>query len=324
MPWVTDEQIARAKEVGILEYLERHERDNLKKDGPNRYILRDHDSFVISKGRWCWNSRGFGSKTGRALEYLIKVRGYSFPDAVLILCGDSPIYPNRKPVSQPPPKAVKPFAPPPRNGDNIRAIAYLQSRGIDLDIINLCINAGTLYEGKKYHNCAFIGHDRDGTARFACVRGTTSNFRQDVESSDKRFCFRVPAGLPPGHIVMAAEAPIDALSLATLRKMESPDWNTRHYVSLGGTSPLALIQYLTDHPEIEHIVLCLDNDKAGREGADKIIAAVFDCDALKNRAFTFSVEPSPIGNDYNDMLQATLKQIREREKPSRREAAVSL
>jgi len=324
MPWVTEEQIARAKEVGILDYLTSHEPQNLKQQGPNRYTLRDHDSFVISKDKWCWNSRGFGSNTATALSYLTKVRGMDFPDAVLELCGDAPVYHDRKPAKPPPPPKAKPFAPPPRNRDNTRAIAYLQSRGIDLDIINMCISAGTLYESKQYHNVAFIGHDRDGKARFACVRGTTSGFRQDMENSDKRYGFRVPAGVPPGHIVMAAEAPIDALSLATLRKMESPDWNGRHYLALGGTSPHALLQYLIDHPDIGHIVLCLDNDKAGREGAEKLIAAVFGCETLRDRAFTYTVEPSTVGNDYNDALQAIQKQIREQDRKSRRKAAISL
>lgn len=324
MPWVTDEQIARAKEVGILEYLQAHEPYNLKRDGPNRYILRDHDSFVISKGKWCWNSRGFGSKTGRALEYLVKVRGYSFTDAVLELCGDAPVFHDRKPVNPPPPKKQQPFALPPRNRDDARAIAYLQSRGIDREIIDLCIRAGTLYESKKYHNCAFIGYNREGKARFACVRGTTSNFRQDMESSDKRYGFCFPAGIPPGRELMAAESPIDALSLATLRKMESPGWNSRHYLALGGTSPLALIQYLTDHPEIEHITLCLDNDKAGCEGAEKIMAAVFACGSFRGRSLSFTVEPPPIGNDYNDTLQDVQRQIREQRKTSHHEAAVSL
>ena len=324
MSWVTEEQIDRAKQVGILDYLMEHESENLKQQGPNRYILRDHDSFVISNGKWCWNSRNFGSKTGSALNYLTKVRGYSFPDAVLELCGDVSVSRPFKPARPPPPPVKPPFTPPPRNRDNIRAIAYLQSRGIDREIIDLCIKAGTLYEGKKYHNCAFIGHDRDGKAKFACVRGTTSNFRQDMEGSDKRYCFHIPAATPPGYSVTVAEAPIDALSLATLEKMQSGDWNRHHYLSLGGTAPAALIQYLTDHPEIGHITLCLDNDKAGREGAEKIMAAVYSCEHLRGRTITFTIDPPPIGNDYNDTLGAVQKQIREQERPSRRRAAISL
>ncbi len=45
--------------------------------------------------------------------------------------------------------------------------------------------------------------------------------------------------------------PIDALSRATLRKTETGDWDKAHYLSLSGTSPLALLQYLTDHPAID-------------------------------------------------------------------------
>ena len=90
MPWVTKEQIARAKEANALDYILQHEPDNFKKVG-NRYVMREHDSFVISSdGKWIWNSRGFGAKEATALNFLIKVRGCGFPDAVRILDDFSP------------------------------------------------------------------------------------------------------------------------------------------------------------------------------------------------------------------------------------------
>lgn len=320
--WVTPEQIARAKQVSILDYVLAHEPENVNKCG-NEYRLRDHDSLTMSNDKWHWHSRRLGGKTATALNYLIKVRGYSFTDAVLTLCSDVSLF-SPQPVNPPPTKTTQPFTLPSRNRDNIRAIAYLQSRGIDREIIDHCIEAGTLYETKKYHNCAFIGYDRDKKARFACVRGTTSNFRRDIDGSGKRYGFSFPASVPPGNTIMASEAPIDTLSLATLRKMESNDWNGLHYLSLGGTSPLALIQYLTDHPEIEHVTLCLDNDKAGREGAEKIMAAVFACETFMGRALAFRIEPPPVGSDYNDTLQAVLRQKREQEKSSRHTTAFLL
>ena len=47
MARVTKEQIEAAKRVDILDYLLRHEPDNLKREGANRHTLRDHDSFVV-------------------------------------------------------------------------------------------------------------------------------------------------------------------------------------------------------------------------------------------------------------------------------------
>ena len=46
-------------------------------------LALDHDSLKISNGKWMWWSRGFGGAT--ALDYLIKVKGLSFTDAMRIL-----------------------------------------------------------------------------------------------------------------------------------------------------------------------------------------------------------------------------------------------
>lgn len=113
------------------------------------------------------------------------------------------------------------------------------------------------------------------------------------------------------------ESPIDALSLATLFKARGvATWDRGHYLSLGGTSPLALLQFLYDRPEIDRIYLCLDNDKAGLDGMGRIEAALRDDKELQGRALTVERKPPPVehGKDYNELLRATLA---ERPAPAR-------
>jgi len=92
----------------------------------------------------------------------------------------------------------------------------------------------------------------------------------------------------------------------TFIKRDGHDWRTVNGVSLVGiykpreetpTVPMALEQYLKDHPQIRRIELCLDNDKAGRAAAQGIIAALPDMEVV--------YRPPPIGKDYNDMLIAS-------------------
>lgn len=55
------------------------------------------------------------------------------------------------------------------------------------------------------------------------------------------------------------EALIDALSNAALHKLDG--WMLNGYpLSLGGTSPVALIVFWCDHPEIKHVDLSMDID----------------------------------------------------------------
>lgn len=63
--------------------------------------------------------------------------------------------------------------------------------------------------------------------------------------------------------------------------------------------PLALKQYLADHPEITTIVLRLDNDYAGRLAAATL-------KAILPEKYTVTVELAPQGKDYNDTLKMWL------------------
>ena len=102
MPGVTREQIDRAKEWDLLSYLQTYEPGELTKKRPTdkEYRTKTHDSLVISNGRWNWTTRGFGGKT--ALDYLIKVRGMEFVEAVRTL-NDGRAAPSlSQPVTRPP------------------------------------------------------------------------------------------------------------------------------------------------------------------------------------------------------------------------------
>ena len=301
MPYVSKEQIARAKRLDLLAYLQQHEPQELVRAGPHEYRTRTHDSLVISNGKWHWCSRGIGGRT--ALDYLIHVQGMEFTEAVRQLCEESPAPLSFQPVapSKVPPK---PFSPPARNPGESRVIAYLTGRGVDREIIRFCIENGSLYESAPYHSCVFVGKDAAGVPRFASVRGTSSGFKQDVPGSDKRFNFCLPADGPGASTVRVYESAIDALSHATLRKLQGTGWRDCHYLALSGCSPLALTHFLEQRPEIEAVCFCLDADVAGREAAERIARMLLAHPDY--RSLAMEEEPPSHGKDYNEFLQWTL------------------
>ena len=291
----------------MLSYLQTYEPRELKRCGPHEYCTRTHDSLKISNGKWCWNSRGIGGRT--ALDYLIKVRGMDFVGAVEALCG----YRAPPPQQRPAPKPPKPFALPEASRFPSMMLSYLQGRGIHPDLLRVCIQAGTLYESRRYQNCVFVGRDIEGRARFACLRGTRDNFRMDVESSDKRYNFALLAADPKCPRLAVAESPIDALSLATLVKLSGGEWRDSHYLSLGGTAPRAMLQFLHDHPHITQVSLCLDNDKAGIVGMERLEAAIREDPELSQRVTLIYRNPPPKeqGKDYNEFLCAHIQAVRQ-------------
>jgi hypothetical protein len=296
MPQVSKEQIARAKEIGLEEYVLDREPDNVTRRG-KALFLRDRESLEISNGLWNWHSHGIGGRT--ALDYLIKVRGYGFTDAVRHLAGEdyNIAQPRAAPKAKPPPER-KPFVLPPRSGSCERVIAYLLSRGIDRDVVLDCIKRGSLYESASWHNCVFVGYDEQNTAGYASMRGTRGGFKRDITGSDKRFGFRL---CPEGYTTAVAvfEAPIDALSHQSLYR-DFGGWR----LALGGTSMLALTHFIRQHREITQVVVCTDNDEAGNRAADAIRDNL-DALGLANCRLL-----PPEGKDWNEALQI----IRNRER----------
>lgn len=92
------------------------------------YATRTHDSLKISNGKWCWFSQGIVGKS--ALDYLIKVRGFSFAAEVEQIMGKAA---SKPPVFMPKSDILKPktLLLLKANPNNIRVVDYLQSRGID-------------------------------------------------------------------------------------------------------------------------------------------------------------------------------------------------
>ena len=277
MPGVTEEQITAAKQMTAIEFLRRYRPGELvKAESRGEFQLREHDSFKINESTslWHWKSRDVGGKS--ALDYLIKVEGMKFVEAVQALCEESPSY--IPPPSQP--EQPKEFLLPPAAENNRRVFAYLLKRGIDRKVIEACVRAGILYESADYHNAVFVGKDECGTARYAFLRGTYTKgkpFKAEVSGSNKRFCFFLP---PKGESKKLAvyEAAIETMAHLSLEKTVD-----KYRLSLGGISapkegetaysfkkPAALESFLARHPEIEEIELCTNNDYAGRWAAEHI------------------------------------------------------
>ena len=80
IPYIPPEIVAEAKKMDALTYLQNYEPNELVSVGNGTYTTKTHDSMRISNGLWNWFSRGIGGKN--AIDYLIKVEGYTFKQAV--------------------------------------------------------------------------------------------------------------------------------------------------------------------------------------------------------------------------------------------------
>lgn len=145
MAYIAAEDILAARQIDLLTYLQTYEPGELVKLPGDNYCTREHDSLKISNGKWHWFSRGIGGRT--ALDYLVKVKEMSFPDAVRLLTG-APVQ-SYSPPKPTPPKERNLILP--ELADNCDAVrAYLQGRGIHPIIIDYCIENKLLFQTANY------------------------------------------------------------------------------------------------------------------------------------------------------------------------------
>lgn len=301
MPYIAPEVITEAKRMDLLTYLREYEPGELVKFSSNTYTTRTHDSLKISNGKWMWWSRGIGGKS--ALDYLIKVRGMDFVEAVQTIMGNGsfsfPTCENIKSYEE------QPLLLPEKSPTADVVFDYLFGRGIDYEIINHCLEQELIIESLPYHNAVFIGYDESKEPKYAAYRATNqSRIMGDCTGSKKQYSFRLTAE-NTGEVHLF-ECAIDLLSYATLMKLEGKEWRQFNLVSLAGVYspkqkiedskvPVTLGRLLEKDKTIRRIVLHLDNDIAGRKATKALQTILSD-------NYEVVDDPPQYGKDVNDFL----------------------
>ena len=314
----TKEEIDEARQVDLVELLIRLGYD-VKHSSGNEYYLAEHDSLKISPHKgWYWHSRDYG---GHVIDFFMNgpYDNMSFIDAVTLIRktmgmtvlgskdnikdvsrynankrSEAVLYVSENRVEYS--TENQSFMPPPKAATSRRVFAYLmQTRGIDKDIISSCMKKGLIYEEEEKHNVVFAGFNKNGEMKAASRRSTLTNvkWRGDAAGSDKEYGFHITGKTDTVHIF---ESAIDALSFMTLQKMAGQETNDS-YITLDGTSPLAVSRFLNDYEDlkIKNLVIRTDNDDAGKKTAQKIT------EKFKDNYKVITRHPK-YEKDYNDVL----------------------
>jgi len=333
--YYTDEQYQAARyEASALEYA-RAEGYSLVRRG-KYYAMQEHDSFVFApNGMWFWNSHDM---KGGAIEFLTQVEHRSLVEAVLTLSGEqkrdqsprqihesltSPYMLKDKSMEE-----KKPFELPPKADNFKRLFAYLcGARGLDRGIVQELVHDRKLYEGvaefkdkatgqiQYLHNAVFVSYDQDGIAQNGFLRGlsTKSYFKGEIESSNKLFPF-VMQGYPNSDTVAIFEAPIDAVSQATIEKLNGQDYRSIDRLAGGGNTPVeTYLNYLKQNPNIKNMLICTDNDEAGNVFAEKLKNALHENSFTADGGFHIFRKCPAEGKDFNNQLMSIRKDLSERE-----------
>ena len=300
------ENIKAAREVQLVDFLNTYRPGELVRKSRDEYCTKSHSSLRITPSKnlfhWCSQSKG-----GRgALDYLLTVEGMSFRSAVMLLNEMEFVPFQQARTAAVESNRTRSFTLPRPDKNTQAATAYLMHRGISPKVLRYCVSSGILYQTTRasYRNCVFVGKDEYGVARCAFQRGCQGTFRGDVSGSQKQYGFLISAEDPECDTVEIYEAPIDAMSGATLRqyKHDMP-WRGVHYLALGGLNHQPIDYFLAHHPAVKTAVLCFDRDEPGRNFAGTVAKK------LTEKNLVVVDMPPAVGKDYNEYLVAAKKLI---------------
>lgn len=264
----TQEQMKQVFQTNLIDFAVANGYEIEKGDRHSVHVKNSGGLYFFNHGRgyYCFGTE----KKGNILDFVKDYYGLDFIGAVEMILGTR-AYEQTQHYVTPTEKGPKQeLVLPPKDENYNRVIAYLvYTRGIGKEIVYQMIKEKKIYQtktefkGKSFSNCGFVGYDEQKNAKYCAIRSMSSksSFRQDVTGSDKTYGFAMEG---KSNRVYEFEAPIDAMSHATLISMHGVDWQEDHRVSEGCLSDKALERYLGLHPEITEIVFCYDNDIDGK------------------------------------------------------------
>lgn len=304
---VTPEQIERANLVNLPDFL-RSQGFSLKQVG-REYILQEHDSLHIKNneagevGKWFRFSE---NKGGNNIQFVQEFMGLDFISAVELLSNEKAIPFHSHSISK---------AEPPKNReitlhestDLSRTMHYLHNgRGLSIASLEKLTAEGRLSQEGKTGNAVFKIFDENGLLVGAEKVGTSNvRFKSFDKGAADGYGFEIVSGKPANTYFF--ESAIDAISFADLY----PEQRDYRLVSMAGVKPSVVTETMKRYAiSPENIYLCTDNDKAGNEFAEKLIARY---PAMKR------VTPNG-AKDWNDILQGRMNKMKRYGNPYWQEA----
>ncbi len=218
--------------------------------------------------------------------------------------------PSMKPTRHTTFKPSKPF-------DNYRHVfAYLiKTRHLSQKIVQFFVKEKMLFED-NHHNCVFTCLDENGKSRGEILRSSQDFkiFKGMAPGSSYEYGFYLRSqgneGLGGLEInnknrLRVFESPIDLMSYFTLNEMSRPGYlsrTTENNLALAGLKPNTLLSHLRRYPEIDTVLLAVDNDAAGRKFKHEMCKKVDTTLKGEGRKITW-IEQLPTRKDWNEDLQ---------------------
>lgn len=287
--YVSKEQYDQACSVDLADWLLRNHPHDVKQQYGS--VLLKADTHVSVKAGYHGFRNFKTDDKGNNVDYLMNYLGYSYQEAVLALVEDAGEFVQESKL-RPVPAVVesKEIVLPKAAGQYRNLFAFLLHRKIPVDVIQMLIDRGLLYQSDPGNNAVFVTPEGDfcemrGTNTYADKRCKHRGECKQYQMGDHHWCFYMEdcekykpdrfhgckktrpdrfwylSNKPDqsSEVVYVCEAAIDAVSLYVLHR-EHNVTVPAVYVSIGGAANQQAIDRLRKH---KNVVIATDNDDAG-------------------------------------------------------------
>ena len=262
------------------------------------YSLKEHDSVRIDpdKNIFLQNSTGAG---GSVIDFAMTFQGMDLKRAIRTLGGKTAagsVQERKDPDPETRKEKIGDLKLPEKDSNMKNIFAYLiKTRGIDQAIVQEMVQRKALYQD-IHKNCVFVSRDDTGKPVFASIRGTNTykKFVADAFGCDYSYGLFLPNG---GERLIVTESAIDAMSVMNLLEIGGTDHKAYDYLALSGCGKSDVIERHLKSHDYRVVDICLDNDDAGKNAAEKLKTKVNEM----SEAAAY-IELPKEGKDYNDVL----------------------
>lgn len=271
------------------------------------FSTKEHDSIMIDPASNTYRQFSKSSRKKSVIDFSMDFENKSRKKAMRDLMA---IWKQRQGIAHIPvlakvsppekPQDKKDFHLPERDRNHRQVYAYLtKTRGIEKEIVRDFLHKKLLYQEKEHKSCVFVGYDYEKKPVFASMRGTLTEkkFVGDVEGCDYQQGIYLNNGQ---KTLLVTESAIDCMSVMSLLLLHENNPDKSNYLVLNGAKKLApLFYHIQNNPNINRVILALDNDRAGREGAQMARAMLH---SMNFRGEILDALPQT-KKDWNDELQ---------------------
>lgn len=298
---IDKDKVKQARQTDLASILIEKFDYDLKNEGYGQYRDKEHNSLVIKKNMYCWNSK---SESGNSLDFLVRYHNLSFKDAVDILTNSSSSVVATTTTNDNK-KSKNNFFELDLIEDFEKGYKYLvKNRAIAGITVNAFREENLLALTKEHNNIAFLIKDENGEIVGAELQGITEKrFKGIAKNSQSAFGFNIKTDEVIENIYVF-ESAIDLMSFYSLYRTMGIA-NNCLLISMAGLKINTLknmikLFYARCEPGCR-VHLCLDRDAAARNFIDKV---------KEDIPFIRAIEVPELKKDWNDYIKH-LRDIRE-------------